>query len=168
MTCYAIDTSVARKPRTLLEITTQLGRLKQGPLVIPSLVHAEMCAHLRRKHGAGFSSEVVRTSLEDVAFVDPFDQKAAELGAAALVGWHPDDDAWRLAKRLACAHALGLEAPPASKRRCVATLDWYIAAHVAGRQWMVVTDDGGPEWKYVTTIGSRELLASLKAQPTPR
>lgn len=166
MSNYAVDTSVARKYATLLSIAQHLARVRQNPLVIPVLVHAEMCAHLRRRHGRSFRQERIDGPLDTIARIVPFDTQTAELGAMALAEWHPTDADWQQAKRTACAHGLSLD-PSETKRRCPATIDWYIAAHAAAHGWTVITDDGGPEWGRVATVTSRELLARLAAIPTP-
>jgi predicted nucleic acid-binding protein len=76
----------------------------------------------------------------------------------------PEDERWREAKRMACASALGLNDPPTTKRRCPATVDWYVAAHAVAKGWTIVTEDRGPEWQRIQTISSSALLSSLRSQ----
>lgn len=163
MSRYAIDSSVARKPRTLRELASGLERRGEGPLIVPALVHTEMCFHLRRRLGDRFDGAAVTNALDGVAIVEPFDREAAERGAEKLAGWHGSDEDWLIAKRAACAHALAVDAPADSARRCPATVDWYVACHAAAQGWVIITDDDGPEWRHVERIRSSELLEQLRA-----
>lgn len=179
----AFDTNAAAGHRRLFGLCDIMERLKEAsdPLLlhrcIPALAHAEMVFHLRhslRGRNSPYSVEVVRKGLSDKGLsVEPFGVEDAEAAADFLDSQFTSPEAWRLAKRQRYVDALRLspeDANRASGKRCAATVDWYIAAHVDRRGWILVTSDSGPEFQGVTlriNLSDLEtLLTTLLAERT--
>ncbi len=146
-----------------------LGRPAESRLTlcVPALVHAEHVAQERRRLGAAFRpAEPIQVLTRKNVTILSFEADDAELSAAAIVGWFPSKEDWRLAKGQRVAQALGVPCPP-SVPPVPATLDWYLAAQSAGRGWWMITDDRGHEFQHLSRRARvstfRHALARLAA-----
>lgn len=135
-----IDSNACRpNPSAALSLTEDVKRFnaERAPgtprlvACFAPLVVAEVVASLRRALKARFDERVVRAYLRDNQMLWLSMTKTSSLSIAqTLAVWHPTEDSWTKAKDSRSA-----------------TVDWYIAAHYAGRVDFVVTNDFGAEWK---------------------
>lgn len=164
MTAFFLDTSALFSKR-FVESMSPRCRRNGHRLFASALVLAERVFQLRRKLGEQFDSDnydsfLLTHRIEVVAF----DQAAAHRVAASLGSELRSDDEWQLAKWLRCAKAVGHRGEPPGKPRCPATVDWFIARHIAGPDTVLVTEDKGAEFASIRCVSIEEALRMVSIE----
>lgn len=136
-----------------------LARGARVRAVVPVTAHLEKLLDLRQAKHAAYDGRKVREALQDARVeILPLDVDAAEVAAARLHTWFPNNDEWQAAKR----ERLGL----GGNANAPATIDWVTAA-MCPEDAIVVTDDQGAEWGKCERMGSQELQDVLAKLPPP-
>lgn len=155
---FVLDTNVLWKVGRVARLAT-LARRHGHQVTVPALAHAEHCAQLRRKHGAGFDPETISEFLttHEIAIL-PFDRPTAERAAVGLATRYPRKDDWHAARRERCAARFQV-AIDQGGQTCPATVDWYLAAPYGPPDHVMVTLDEGAEFVGTGVISLDDALA---------
>jgi hypothetical protein len=166
-----IDSSVARKPGVLLQLT-DVAKRRGVRVFVHAHVQLEMCRHLRTEKRDRYSPATIRQYFmsQRVQITDMhLDEAAADRWAERLSRRYPTMKQWEEAKKSTLGGALRQEFVHEPGRMPMTT-DWWVALQVEDKvEDRVAVDDWGGEWQPLRDAGraldSKEAMRWLESLP---
>jgi hypothetical protein len=150
-----IDSSVARQPRVLRELT-DLAKGRGVPVLVHAHVHLEMNRHLRTEKRDRYSHAMIREYFKGqrIQVSDMhLDEAAADRWAERLSQRYPTMADWEEAKKSTLGGTLRKEYVQEPGKMPMTT-DWWVALQVEDAvEDRVAVDDQGGEWQSLRDAG---------------